>query len=102
MKITGVKVSILESDAPERMFDLGMLQGQLRERWMNAATQRVGQRPPSSGAGNSGRKAHELVMHVETDEGVEGICTGEDQCRDTATCATPPLEYDASPGAWQE
>jgi L-alanine-DL-glutamate epimerase-like enolase superfamily enzyme len=74
MKITGIKVSILESDAPQRMYDLVTLPGQHRERWMHAAQQRVGARPPSSGSG-SDRKAYEFVMHVETDEGVEGICT---------------------------
>lgn len=75
MKITDIKVHVVESDAPERMFDLVTMAGQHRERWMHSAQPRPGERPPSSGAGDSGRKNHEFVMRVRTDEGIEGICT---------------------------
>ncbi len=75
MKITGIKVHIVEADAPERMFDLVTMDGQHRERWMHSAQPRPGQRPPSSGSGNTDRKSHELIMRVQTDEGIEGICT---------------------------
>jgi L-alanine-DL-glutamate epimerase-like enolase superfamily enzyme len=57
------------------MFELVKMPGQHRERWMHAAQPRPGGRPPSAGSGASGRKAYQLLMHVTTDEGVEGICT---------------------------
>ncbi len=74
MKITDVKLTVLETDLPERGFDLIKLPGQHRERWLHAATHRPGTLP-SLGSGGSDRKQHEFVMYVETDEGVTGVCT---------------------------
>lgn len=62
MKITNVKLSILEMDDWGASYDLVKLSGQRRERWLHSAAA-------------SSRKRYEYVLHVETDEGVEGVCT---------------------------
>ena len=63
MKITNVKMSILEMDGEDRYFDLIKLQGQRRERWLHHTV------PARS------KPRYEYVLHVETDEGVVGVCT---------------------------
>ena len=63
MKITNVKMSILEMDGEDRYFDLIKLQGQRRERWLHHTV-----------AARS-KPRYEYVLHVETDEGVVGVCT---------------------------
>ena len=68
MKITNVRLSVLESDQPVRDFQLIKLPGQERERWIH-----------SSGLNGQSRRTskrqHEFVMHVDTDDGVTGHCT---------------------------
>lgn len=65
MKISKVKLFILELDQPARGFDLVKLQGQHRERWLHSSIQ----------IGDPNAKTHEFVLQVQTDEGVTGICT---------------------------
>ena len=70
MKITNVRLTVLETDQPVRQFELIKLPGQQRERWLHA--------PPSSTGAESGsatRRQHEFVLHVDTDEGITGHCT---------------------------
>lgn len=64
MRITGIKLSVLELDAPAVRYDLAQLPGQLRERWLHRAV-----------AGGGSGKRHEFVLHVETDDGIVGVCT---------------------------
>ena len=64
MKITGIKLTILEMDAPAAAYELVKLPGQVRERWLHKAVSAPGI-----------AKRNEFVLHVETDEGVTGICT---------------------------
>ena len=61
MKITGLKLSILEVPDATRVFQLGSLPGMRRTRWIH-----------QSSTSSSG---YTQVMHVETDEGITGICT---------------------------
>lgn len=78
MKITRVKVSVLELSAPRRLFDLVTLSGMRRDRWLHAATPRPRGRPPSQGRDEAAEpRAHQFVMHVLTNDGVEGVCTAE-------------------------
>ena len=63
MKITNVKMSVLEMDGADRYFDLIKLEGQRRERWLHHTV------PARS------KTRYEYVLHVETDEGVVGVCT---------------------------
>ncbi|MBI4219202.1 MAG: hypothetical protein HY682_03585 [Chloroflexi bacterium] len=78
MKITGLKVTVLELPSPRRMFDLVLLPNMRRERWLHAATPRPRARPPSQGSASAGSEpAHQFVMHVETDQAIEGVCTAE-------------------------
>ena len=70
MKITNVRLTVLETDQPVHQFELIKLAGQQRERWLHA--------PPSSTRAESGpatRRQHEFVLHVDTDEGITGHCT---------------------------
>ncbi len=70
MKITNVRLSVLETDQPVRQFELIKLPGQQRERWLHA--------PPSNTGARSGPttpRQHEFVLHVDTDEGITGHCT---------------------------
>ena len=60
MKITGVKVSVFETERGDRTFDLGLIPGMGRDRWIH------------QGAVNEPGRVH--VMRVTTDEGIEGIC----------------------------
>ena len=57
MKITKVKMSILEMDGTDQYYDLIKLHGQRRERWLHHAV------PARE------KKRYEYVLHVETDEG---------------------------------
>ena len=61
MKITNVRVSNLELAGKNRLFDLKTISGMRRERYV----QHVSSTSPGL----------EQVMHVETDEGIEGVCT---------------------------
>ena len=62
MKITGVKLSVLQAPAfANRLFDLEPIPGMRRTRYIH--------RVASQGPG------YQQVMHVLTDEGVEGVCT---------------------------
>lgn len=70
MKITNVRLSVLETDQPVRQFELIKLPGQQRERWLHAPPSRSGIKP-----GSGTRRQHEFVLHVDTDEGITGHCT---------------------------
>jgi L-alanine-DL-glutamate epimerase-like enolase superfamily enzyme len=70
MKITNVRLSVLETDQPVRQFELIKLPGQQRERWLHAPPSRSGIKP-----GSATRRQHEFVLHVDTDEGITGHCT---------------------------
>jgi len=60
MRITDVKVSVFEIERGQRIFDLVLLPGMGRDRWVHDnATHQQG---------------HLQVMQVTTDEGVEGLC----------------------------
>ena len=61
MKITKIKISILETPGAKRLFELTMLPGMRRPRWIHGSS--------TAGPG------YTQVMHVETDEGITGICT---------------------------
>ncbi len=62
MKITGVKLSVLQAPAfANRLFDLEPIPGMRRTRYIH----RVASQSPG----------YQQVMHVLTDEGVEGVCT---------------------------
>lgn len=61
MKITNIKISILETPGAKRLFELTMIPGMRRPRWIH------GSFTASTG--------YTQVMHVETDEGVTGVCT---------------------------
>ena len=63
MKITKVKMSILEMDGTDQYYDLIKLRGQRRERWLHHTV------PARE------KQRYEYVLHVETDEGVTGVCT---------------------------
>ncbi len=80
MKITNVKLFVLEMDAPSRGFDLIKLQGQRRERWLHRAIQ----------LGDN--KAHDFVLKVETDEGVTGICTSPEGSNGLTPSDIPQLK----------
>ena len=57
MKITNVKMSVLEMEGSDPYYDLIKLAGQRRERWLHHAV-------------SARTKArYEYVLHVETDEG---------------------------------
>ncbi|MFW6174850.1 MAG: enolase C-terminal domain-like protein [Chloroflexota bacterium] len=76
MKITGVKLSVLETHAPAREFDLVRLPGLIRDRWLHGGTATPPRGTPAGqGSGAGDRKRHDMVMHVYTDEGIEGMCT---------------------------
>ena len=63
MRITGVKLSILESSIEDRIFGLHNVPGMTRMRWThNVARTRPG---------------YVEVLHVQTDEGIEGVCTAQ-------------------------
>ena len=61
MKITNIKISILETPGASRIFELTMLPGMRRPRWIHGSS--------------TASDGYTQVMHVETDEGVTGICT---------------------------
>ena len=61
MKITNVKISILEAPGPRHLFELTMIPGMRRPRWIHGTS------TASSG--------YIQIMHVETDEGITGVCT---------------------------
>lgn len=61
MKITNLKVSILEFPDANRVFSLENLPGMRRTRWIHSVS--------STGPGFT------QVMHVETDDGITGVCT---------------------------
>ena len=63
MQITNVKMSILEMEGSDQYYDLIKLHGQRRERWLHHTV------PARE------KKRYEYVLHVETDEGITGICT---------------------------
>jgi len=70
MKITNIRLTVLETDQAMRQFELITLPGMHRERWLHA--------PDSSelkGSNSATRKKHEFVLHVDTDEGITGHCT---------------------------
>ena len=70
MKITGVKLSILESSIEDRIFGLHNVPGMTRIRWThNVARTRPG---------------YVEVLHVQTDEGIEGVCTAQGVAGDAA------------------
>ena len=75
MKITGVEISVFESERGSRTFDLGLLPGMGRDRWIHEG--------PVHSPG------HFQVMHVMTDDGVEGLC---DVPRYTAPMSGDALE----------
>ena len=60
MKITDVKISVFETERGARTFDLGMIPGMGRDRWIH------------QGAFNA--PSHVQIMRVMTDEGIEGVC----------------------------
>ena len=61
MKIKSLKLSILESSVPDRIFGLHNVPGMARMRWTHDVAET--------------RQGYVQVLHVETDEGVEGVCT---------------------------
>ena len=61
MKITGLQLSILEAPGPRLIGQLANLPGMRRTRWI-----RGGSRTATD---------YTQVMHVETDEGITGVCT---------------------------
>ena len=70
MKITGVKLSILESSIEDRIFGLHNVPGMTRIRWThNVARTRPG---------------YVEVLHVQTDEGIEGVCSAQGVAGDAA------------------
>jgi L-alanine-DL-glutamate epimerase-like enolase superfamily enzyme len=74
MKITNVRLSVLETDQPVRRFALIKLPGQHRERWLHAPQPPVGAGAGSS-SGPTASRQHEFVLHVDTDAGITGHCT---------------------------
>lgn len=60
MKITDVRISVFETERGARTFDLGMIPGMGRDRWIH------------QGAVNA--PSHVQIMRVMTDEGIEGRC----------------------------
>lgn len=62
MRITGLKLSILESPVDDRVFGLINVPGMRHTRWTHTVARE--------------RKGFEQLLHVQTDEGVEGVCTG--------------------------
>ncbi len=61
MKIIDVKISVFEIPNQNRIFDLYLLEGTQRDRWLH--------RHASSSPG------HAHIMRVMTDEGIDGVCT---------------------------
>jgi len=68
MKITNVRLSVLEYERPRQIFGLIKLRGQEHEKWLHS---------PGLGAERSktADRQQEFVLHVDTDEGVTGHCT---------------------------
>ncbi len=63
MRITNVNVHLVEAAGARRLFDLALLPGMRRDRWIhNLTSQQTGVRP---------------IMRVRTDEGIEGVCTAD-------------------------
>ena len=61
MKISHIKISILETPNANRVFELAMISGMRRERWIHGSS--------------TASDGYTQVMHVETDEGITGVCT---------------------------
>ena len=61
MKIIGIKIALFEVTDANRLFDLTLLDGMQRDRWIHSHS--------SSSTG------HAQIMRVTTDEGIEGVCT---------------------------
>ena len=61
MKITNVRITNLEMPDGHRLFDLEMMPGMRRDRYVHGVA--------STGSGL------QQVMHVETDQGIAGVCT---------------------------
>ncbi len=70
MKITNVRLTVLETDQPALRFELIKLPGQHRERWLHGPHSRT-----KVESGSATRRQHEFVLHVDTDEGITGHCT---------------------------
>ena len=60
MKITDVKLSVFEVEGGDRIFDVVQLEGMGRDRWVHDSVAR--------------RPGVLQVMHMTTDEGIEGVC----------------------------
>ena len=63
MKITGIKLSILEGTDPDRIFGLHNVPGMARIRWTHNVAQT--------------RPGFVEVLHIETDDGIEGVVTAK-------------------------
>lgn len=74
MKITNIRLQVLDTNAPRRIFELVAMPGQERERWMHAPGHRL-TTPPSARTRGASENEHEFLLHVDTDEGVTGTCT---------------------------
>ena len=61
MKIIGIKIALFEVTDANRLFELTLLDGMQRDRWIHSHS--------SSSTG------HAQIMRVTTDEGIEGVCT---------------------------
>jgi L-alanine-DL-glutamate epimerase-like enolase superfamily enzyme len=94
MKITNVRLTVLETSQPRRVFDLVRVPGTQRDRWKHYSVQRSRLSPYNTGASRAGRAGkgarqraaaapsesagplrREFMLHVETDQGIEGVCT---------------------------
>ena len=69
MKITNVRLTVLETDQAMRQFELVTLDMH-RERWLHAA-----ESSELKNSDSTTRTKYEFVIHVDTDEGISGHCT---------------------------
>lgn len=78
MKITSLRLSVLESDQSTRDYELIKLPDQIRERWLHS---------PSTISVEDNKKnlQKEFVLHIDTDEGITGHCTAISQGMGTFT-----------------
>lgn len=63
MKITDIKLSILESPVEDRIFGLHNVPGMARTRWTHNTVRT--------------RPGYVEVLHIHTDEGIEGVCSAQ-------------------------